>query len=309
MPTQDGNPVTDAMQPWVVPEPLAACDVQTDEDAVVTLRRHGNPDGPRLVMSHGNGLAVDLYYPFWSELTDEYDVIVYDLRNHGWNALSPLERHNVPTLVDDHDRILEAIDAEFGAKPKVGVFHSVSALITLLSPARGAPYDALVLFDPPLRRPNVSDEQFDEASMRTAALARRRTAKFRSREEFAQFLRLVPLFLNLAPGVRELMAETTLRENGAGEGYVLRCPPEYEAQIIDYARIFSLAVDFEEMLCPVKVIGADPTLPYSYLPSLDLSDVAIVDYDFIPDATHFLPLEHPHECASGVREFLAQRAG
>ena len=69
-------------------------------------------------MTHGNGLAIDLYYPFWSLLTDDFDLIIYDLRNHGWNDVSPLENHNVPTLVSDHDRILETTDLCYGAKPK-----------------------------------------------------------------------------------------------------------------------------------------------------------------------------------------------
>ena len=298
--------MTNADRAWDVPEPVATHPVQVDGDTVITLRRHGNPDGPRLVMSHGNGLAADLYYPFWSLLTDEYDVIIYDLRNHGWNALSPLERHNVPTLVDDHDRVIAAIDEQFGPKPKAGVYHSVSALISLLSPTRGSAYSALVMFDPPIRRPNLSDEQFDQASMRTAALARSRTATFRSPDRFSQVLPYIPIFQHMVPGAHELMAKTTLRQSSTGRGFELRCPPEYEAQIIDYARIFSLAVDFDAMLCPMKVIGADPTLPYSYLPTLDLSDVAIVDYDFIPDATHFLPLEKPAECAAALRTFLAR---
>jgi len=51
-------------------------------------------------------------------------------------------------------------------------------------------------------------------------------------------------------------------------------------------------------------MGADPTLPFSYLPTLDLSDIMTVDYDFLPDATHFLQLEQPQECASAVREFV-----
>ena len=105
------------------------------------------------------------------------------------------------------------------------------------------------------------------------------------------------------------MAKTTLRESSAGDGVELRCPPEYEARIIDYARVFSLAVDFEMMLCPLKVIGADPTLPYSYLPTLDFSDVAIVDYDFLPDATHFLPIEKPAECVATMRAFLSRIPG
>ena len=290
---------------WDLPAPLLTEFVQVDADTTIAVRRHGNPDGPRLVMSHGNGLAVDLYYPFWSLLTDEFDVVVYDLRNHGWNPQTSQERHNVPTLVEDHERVMEAIDARFGSKSTVGVYHSIAALIPLLSPTMGSAYSALVMFDPPLRKPNVSDEQFDAASMRTASMARRRTARFRSLEEYAEFLPIVPAFRQMVPGAHELMSRTTLREREDGDGYELRCPPEYEAQIIDYARIFCLAVDFEAMQCPLKVIGADPTLPYSYLPTLDLSDVSIVHYDFLPDATHFLPLEKPEECVAAMREFLS----
>ena len=55
---------------------------------------------------------------------------------------------------------------------------------------------------------------------------------------------------------------------------------------------------------PTKVIGADPTLPYSYLPTLDPSEVFAVGYDFLPDATHFLLLEQPEECVRTMREFL-----
>ena len=306
---EDSVVMASAEVTWEVPEPLATLQVPVDADTVITLRRHGNPNGPRLVMSHGNGLAMDLYYPFWSLLMDEYDIFIYDLRNHGWNEVSPIERHNVPTLVDDHDHVIKAIDEEFGEKPKVGVYHSFSALISLLSPTRGATYSALVMFDPPIRRPNLSDEEFDKASMRTAGLARRRTTKFRSPEEFSQILPFIPAFQNMVPGAYELMAKTTLRQSSAGDGVELRCPPEYEARIIDYARVFSLAVDFEMMLCPLKVIGADPTLPYSYLPTLDFSDVAIVDYDFLPDATHFLPIEKPAECVATMRAFLSRIPG
>ena len=53
---------------WEVPEPLSVCEVHLDDRTITTVRRHGNPAGPRLVLSHGNGLAIDLYYPFWSLL-------------------------------------------------------------------------------------------------------------------------------------------------------------------------------------------------------------------------------------------------
>ncbi|MCY4416386.1 MAG: alpha/beta fold hydrolase [Chloroflexi bacterium] len=132
-----------------IPEPLSTCDVAVDDETVITLRRHGNPSGPRLVLCHGNGLAIDLYYPFWSLLLADFDLILYDLRNHGWNSVSSLGNHTLPALVEDHDKVLAAIDAHYGIKPKVGVFHSVSALVTLLSPNKGDDFLARVLFDPP----------------------------------------------------------------------------------------------------------------------------------------------------------------
>ena len=292
---------------WELPEPLSTTDVRVDHDTVITLRRHGNPEGPRLVLSHGNGLAIDLYYPFWSLLADDFDLIVYDLRNHGWNPVSSQDNHNVPTFVSDHDRLLQAIDHHYGKRPKIGVFHSVSALTTLLSPTRGSEFSAYFLFDPPLCKPGDSYEEFDAAVARTAAMARRRTPRFQSREQLADLLGFLPIFQRAVPGVFDLVARTTLRESRTGDGYELRCPPEYEAQVVEFARAFAVLVSFEALRCPVKVLGADPTLPYSYLPTMDLSGILSVEYDFLPEATHLLQLEQPGECVALLREFLEQK--
>ena len=75
------------------------------------------------MLSHGNGLAIDLYYPFWSLLADEFDLIVFDLRNHGWNTVGARQNHNIPTLIRDQERIFEAIDRHYGnTNPKSGYF-------------------------------------------------------------------------------------------------------------------------------------------------------------------------------------------
>ncbi|MXY87421.1 MAG: alpha/beta hydrolase [Dehalococcoidia bacterium] len=299
--------MSDPEAAWRLPEPLSTLDVQVDGDTVIKVRRHGNPAGPRLVLSHGNGLAIDLYYPFWSLLEDEFDLVLYDLRNHGWNEVGSLDGHTVPTIARDQDTILEAVDAEYGEKPKAGVFHSFSALTTLLSPGKCRGFSGLFLFDPPLRRPGISHEEFDEASIKTAGSVRRRGHRFKSRQAFVELLGFSPNYRNAVPGVLELMAETTLRELPSGEGYELICPPEYEAQIIEYGRLFAVSIDFAELACPVKAFGADPTLPYTYIPTLDLGDIREVDYDFLPDATHFLPFEQPEACAGALREFLEQQ--
>ncbi len=290
---------------WEVPQPLSTCDVQLDEHTVTTVRQHGNPSGPRLVFSHGNGLAIDPYYPFWSMLADDFDLMVYDLRNHGRNKVGALRDHNIPTLISDHDLILSAVVLEYGKKPTVGVFHSLSALITLLS--FGDAYSALVLFDPPLCKPTASEQEFIRSAERMAAMIRNRTVRFRSEQQLAELLAIFPGFARVVPGVRELMARSTLRQSADGEAYELRCPREYEAQIAEYVRSFSPLLDLTTLTCPTKVIGADPTLPYTYLPTFDLGHVSTVDYDFIPDASHLLQLEQPEQCAAMLRKFLSDQ--
>ena len=289
---------------WKVPEPDSVQSVPMEDGTRTALRRHGNPSGPRLVLSHGNGLAIDLYLPFWSYFTKDFDVVVYDMRNHGWNDVGPVGHHNIPTFIKDHDLVMDAIDDVFGRKPKIGVFHSLSGLVSLLSPTRGRGFAARVLLDPPLCTPGRSYEEFDTAASRTAAIARRRSDRFQSYDQFVELLGFAPAFGRVLPGVLDLMARTTLRRDGAGDVYTLRCPREYEARIIDYASSYSVLVDFNDLVCPTKVLGADPLVPYSYLPTLDLSDMLSVDYDFLPEATHFLPLEKPEECAAIVRDYI-----
>lgn len=299
---------------WRIPEPISTLGVRLDDGYVTTLRRYGNADGRRLILSHGNGLAIDLYYPFWSLFLDDFDVVVFDLRNHGRNPLGPIGRHNIATFVHDLYVILDTIDGAYGAKANVGVFHSLSALIALLSmssiiaertPSEGSGFTDLVLFDPPLFRPhNPSEEEFDRVAKRVARQTRKRGNRFAELGDFLELLRYSTGLRNVVPGVHRLMAETTLRKADDGAHYVLRCPPEYEARLVEYARSYSGMVDLDNLPCRVKALGADPTLPSAYLPSFDLEQMDAMEYDFLPDATHYLQLEKPEDCAAALREFL-----
>ena len=301
---------------WEIPAPLSACDVRLEDGTFTTLRRHGNPDGPRLVLSHGNGLAIDLYFPFWSRLAADFDLIVHDLRNHGWNAVGGLRNHDVPTMVRDGKLVLEAIDLHYGSKPRVGVFHSVSALIALLSSSSAAgrpdstrrcPYLAQVLFAPPLCTPGPSQATFEAGAERAAAAIRQRNFRFETREEYVALLRNVPTFARCLPGVLDLMARTTLREPAGGWGHELCCPREYEARIMDDVRRLSPHVDLPAVGCPTMVIGPDPAMPYTYFPPFNLAATGAVEFGFIPDTTHFVQLEKPEECVASMREFLERR--
>ena len=290
---------------WEIPEPLSTHRVQVDGDTVIVLRRHGNPEAPRLVLSHGNGLAIDLYYPFWSLLSSDFDLVIHDLRNHGWNEVGAQENHGVDAFARDHDRIFRAIDSLYGEKPTVGVFHSISALASLHTPSRGGNYSALVLFAPPLCNTGSRYTEFEVRAKRTADMLRQRAVWFRAREELADLHTYLPYFQQAVPGVFELVARTTLRESETGDGFELRCPAEYEAQIWDNASKYAVSVDFGALKCPVKVLASDPVSLEPDAPAFDYGD-ADIDHEFVPGTTHFLQLEEPEQCAAALRRFLRQ---
>ena len=292
---------------WQIPDPLSYHRVRVDDDTAIVLRRHGNLEGPRLVLSHGNGLAIDLYYPFWSLLAGDFDLVVYDLRNHGWNEVGALEDHSVKAFAQDHDRIAEAVDSLYGRKPTVGVFHSISALAGLHLPSGGSNYSALVLFTPPLCNRGHGYREFELLCRRTGDMLRNRTTWFQTREELSELHTYLPYFQRAVPGVLELVARTTLRQAEVGQGYELRCPREYEAQIWDEASSPARSVDFGTLRCPAKIIGSDPALDPDR-PRFDFADAdaAGVDHELLPGTSHFLQLEKPEECTLTMLRFLKQ---
>ena len=296
------------MLSWEIPEPSMVAVARMDDGTPITLRRHGNPAGTRLVISNGNGLAVDLYYPYWSLLADRFDLVVHDLRSHGQNPVASLRTHNIPTLIRDSWQVSAAIEEHFGEKPTVGVYHSLATVSALVHAPIDYRFDAVVLFDPPFCPPGGTAADLHDRWKPAARRARRRQAHFESREQFTEALDRSRLFSLIPPPTRALFAETTLRPAANG-GYELCCPPEHEAQILDFAFGWAMQAPafLERLDCPAKAIGSDPTVLHSYMPSLDLRDLVKLDYDFIPDVTHFLQLEVPETCAALTIEFLEKR--
>jgi pimeloyl-ACP methyl ester carboxylesterase len=69
-----------------VPAPSMTFDVTLEDGAQIRMRRQGNADGVRLLLSHGNGFAADAYFPYWQHLVPRFDLLVFDFRNHGQNV-------------------------------------------------------------------------------------------------------------------------------------------------------------------------------------------------------------------------------
>ena len=256
------NPGTRPSGSRVTPEPSDVWEAQTPDGATIVIRRHGNPTGPAMIVSHGNGLAVDAYHPFWSLLAGRFDLFVHDVRNHGWNPVGERRIHHVPQFTEDAECIARSIDGRIGTrKPRIGVFHSLSALVALRHAAAGGEYAALVLFDPPVCPPGGLPDDMEAVGGRLAEMTRKRKEAFGSPDELAAAFSRSPLFERMRPETTRLLARSTVRRCGNGDGYELRCPREYEAQVLEYFFIWSMTVDFAAVPLPGQGPGLRPHGP------------------------------------------------
>src|SRR5215475_1812819 len=112
--------------PLQIPSPHTTFEVVLEDGARIRLRRHGNPEGVRLFLSHGNGYAINGYLPYWQHFLDRFDVIVFDFRNHGENTPAAPANHTYAQLSRDLERVYRDVMAKLGKRKSVGIFHSMS---------------------------------------------------------------------------------------------------------------------------------------------------------------------------------------
>jgi len=132
-------------------------------------------------------------------------------------------------------------------------------------------------------------------------------ATFRSPEAYIADFQRSRLHERMVPGVAELASRTLLRPLSDEQEYELCCPPEWEAHVYQWGFAYSVDPAPKHVRCPVKVIGGDPTLSFSFMPSAELEGIVGFEYDFVPDTTHFLQLEDPEECVTTMIAFLEQK--
>jgi len=295
-----------------LPTPSDVFDVTLDDGAKIRMRRHGNPKGIRVLISHGNGFAVDAYFPYWRHFLDRFDLVVFDFRNHGQNVPVEPSNHTYPQLTRDLERATQEVRSRLGQKRTIGIFHSMSARTAMKHAIEVAwRWDALLLFDPP-DVPPVGHPQYASMEVfenRLTEFARKRRRTFASIEELVQEYLQSRATRNWVPGEHELMARSVLRKNPAGEGYVLVCAPENEASIYQQAMTLNLWPMAKEFGGPVKLIGADPTAkgaPASAAANQALGMEGGYDYSYVEGTGHLLQIERPEECVRITMEFLAK---
>ena len=201
------------------------------------------------------------------------------------------------------------IDQRFGARPKAGVFHSLTAMAALHA-GTSYEYAALVLFDPPILLPGRATVELERLGAGMAAATCRRRHRFAQPSDYVELLSEKPAFARLDAARLDLFARSTLRPagDGDGDGYELCCPPEHEARLWDTLYQFAGKIDFGAMACPLKVIGSYPTVPNSFLPSVRMPEILLIEHDFVPETTHLPLLEEPDLCADFTLRYLAEQS-
>jgi pimeloyl-ACP methyl ester carboxylesterase len=292
-----------------VPAPIAVIDIAGKSGAVIRIRRHGNSNGPRLIVSHGNGFAIDGYLGFWSRFLTDFEVVLFDARNHGWNPLADPPNHDYAHTARDLDVVREAAEAEFGRKPTAGLFHSMSAQAAMIAALEhGWRFDALALFDPPN---NPADgHPIRPAMVRYLNLladwSMGRHDHFADPDELARDYAATRAGRNWAPGSHRQVAEAVLRPEG--DGWTLRCPPALESAMYVQGISLGLWPHAREFAGPIKLIAADPTRERpdpTALSNQALAREGGYDYLPMPGTGHLLQLEKPEACADAVLEFLS----
>jgi pimeloyl-ACP methyl ester carboxylesterase len=293
-----------------IPQPIAVLELTMSDGAKVHVRRHGDPRGPRLVLSHGNGFAIDAYFPFWRHLLHDCEVVVFDQRNHGWNPRHHRHGHTERQMADDMAAIVRAIVAEFGERRTAGAFHSLSTTVSLLHAMHhGCPWDVLVLFDPPLAPPAGHPQHCAARNFETALSdwARQRQHVFRDIAELAAYFKSSRRLRRWVPGAAELMARAITRPRPDGGGVELVCPPQWEADIyLENANAPTWPV-LPRLRDRLLVVSSDHDAPDADPPGL-VSKALASDFGIkvvpIRDSGHLLQIERPEEVDRVVRRHL-----
>jgi pimeloyl-ACP methyl ester carboxylesterase len=295
-----------------LPIPHAIFDVELDDGATIRVRRHGNPDGVRVLLSHGNGFAADAYFPYWRHFLDQYDLAIFDFRNHGQNVPVEPANHNYTQLSRDLEHVVLKVRSQLGSKETVGIFHSMSARTAMKHAIEiGWRWDALLLFDPPDVPPpgHPNFAMMEAFEKRLTEFAGNRRRKFASIEELTNDFLQSRATRNWVPGEHELMARSVLRRDPNGDGFVLVCAPENEANIYEQAMTLNLWPMAKEFGGPVKLIGADPAAkgaPATAATNQALGTEGGYDYCIVEGTGHLLQIEKPDECFRITTEFLAK---
>ncbi|MGF1608427.1 MAG: alpha/beta fold hydrolase [Kiloniellales bacterium] len=308
--------------PSALPTARESFDLTMDDGAVIRARCHGPTPGapaagargaaPRLYVSHGNGFAIDGYVGFWGPLAERFEVVAFDMRNHGRNPPAGADGHHYLQMARDLGQVVEGVEARLGKGRRIGVVHSMSGRAAMKQATQlGWIWDALVLYDPPNVPPkdHLLYEAMRAFELRLVEFALDRPERFASPDELAQHYAESRAHRSWAPSAHQAMARALLRRDEAQGDWVLSCPREYEAAIYLAALTLDLWPPASAFGGPTLLVGADPDLkggPPTGRANQVLAREQGYRYQAVEGTGHLLQIEKPEACRAILLSFLEE---
>lgn len=258
---------------------------------------------PTVFFAHATGFHARVWDATIARLPDRH-CWAWDARGHG-RSDKPAPPYRWSACADD---LVGVID-ELGLRGAIGVGHSGGGHAVVAAAARRPDaFASLLLIDPVI----FSREMYGTPRDADHFAAKRRN-QWASPEEMLERFRSRPPFDRWDPQVLRDYCEHGLLPAPDGAGFVLACPPEVEASI--YAMALEGGDIWEAVgavTVPVRVLRAQPRqgpgdFDMSRSPTApDLARRFARGEDvFLPELTHFIPMQDPDLVARHLRELGA----
>jgi len=262
-------------------------------------------DGPTVFLAHATGFHARCWDQVVAHLP-EVRCIAVDMRGHGLSSKPP-----PPYLWRYFGEDVAALGIELGFESVVAAGHSKGGYaITLAAALRPGLFSKLLLIDPVIlprsayAAPRGEGEHF---------AARRRNEWPSPEAMFERFKERAP-FNGWNSEVLWDYCRYGLIRNPGGEGFVLACPPWAEAATYAGSAGGDIYDEIEAIEIPVRVLRARERTAEQIMADMSGSPTApdLASHfrhgedRYLPQYSHFMPMEDPAFIAGQIRELIAK---
>ncbi len=264
--------------------------------------------GPLAHFAHATGFCAGAYSPLARILASRLRLVGMDYRGHGKTTVpsDPSTLKNWDVFANDLGDFLSHLSL-----PVVAIGHSLGAVTSMMLAARRPElFQALILIDPTIMPQYMNLILFGAQKLGMTNLfpiisgAARRTRIWPSKQTVLDaYLNRHP-FKNWSEGFLNAYIEHGFQDLSSGLTRI-RCEPEWESKC--FAACPAGVWKYPRLLkTPVLIIyGESSDVFLKGCANKFLREVPHVTLNRIKGASHFVPMEKPHDTANSVFEFLA----
>jgi len=260
-------------------------------------------EGPTLFFAHATSFHARCWDQVIAALPGRH-AIAFDMRGHGGsdNPDPPLDWRDWGEDAAERARQLDLRGA-------IAIGHSMGGhSVTIAAALEPERFAGLLLVDPVIQKP----DGFGPPEQRGRDSGGRRNEWASPDEMFESYQGRGP-FATWDEQVLHDYCDHGLVPNPDGEGFVLGCPPDVEAALYAAASTTDIYDEIAAIEVPVRILRAQEPPPegrqgFGYSPTApDLASKFRNAQDvYLPDATHFIPMESPSLVAGHLGELIAE---